>query len=944
MRRGEKDRLEKIKESQERAAAERHRLVDRMKARLKQTPPAAALIASRNVEPEQRRMAGLDVECALEAAKLLRFMRLDPSLEVQVGPVENLNRPSVTLLCDFLTALRSGMSATVLQWPFGQRDASILHPLAMLAVLCAPRPQIRAGNSWCKAVADFRTLYFPWRGGATGAAQRLTLVDRSELVKRNGRHLMRRQIGEPDISDQLRMLHETLGHLSRLSLRDASKPHLAHPTLAEFYPVFVAENGDRLPFHQATGELFGRVRYGAALDQLRDHRADICEPASAPFGLYGVSANSDLDRVFEHGVFGGRTGAGRSPDICLLDLGPPAMTRLGHGWEEYVERFLTRVIVRFPETPVLAVTQDSYAHRRVANLIDAARGNSVGRLKVTSAVLLRVSDDLLTPDPPIDIVTPIRAEVHSVAGAATEALSALSDAARGSSDFALAGTLRRGMGSLRRALSLPCGLRPAYDILCEVEGQDAANAFLERRSAATLLLPIQRAIEAGVSSAAERTRLVEAETAVKQAFSTLDAETPIGSLAMELMASLVRKSSRSVVVFGSEIEKTLGQRRFSGDSELAQAVRRRIAGGHMKFVSADALEKELGQIEASREKNSWNRLVLIAPTMERLAAVVARPWLPQTLVVVCDLAFAGRLAAIYRNLASHPELAGQDRIGGRMTILAAAAHTEANARAVAPVNLELEARPIVFSSEEVIDLTEDGDEGREVVVFSLQSGRTLRARPGSVIVRHRRDAEINPFERATAREIAERTSIVVPDRAFVEEARRVLPVEVLAQSWVTVYHKAVEAALPQIVGVTLTAKARTIIDQMPSHGAHAVNQGTVVDWLRVADHMAEPAERRRPHAPQKRREFEAFMATLGPSALADKVWEEGVEPLRNDRRRAGLRMAQAFISVLVDPHGASMGLDLAVKQKIVTLRTRALDHLDAVVSRETLDSSQGQVA
>ena len=86
------------------------------------------------------------------------------------------------------------------------------------------------------------------------------------------------------------------------------------------------------------------------------------------------------------------------------------------------------------------------------------------------------------------------------------------------------------------------------------------------------------------------------------------------------------------------------------------------------------------------------------------------------------------------------------------------------------------------------------------------------------------------------------------------------------------------------------------------------------------------------------------MATMGLSALADKIWDEGVEPLRNDRRRAGLRMAQAFISVLVDPHGASMGLDLAVKQKIVTLRTRALDHLDAVISREMFDSNQGQVA
>lgn len=932
---------DKYREDRDRAAAQRQRLVERLKARAKPSPASAVP----QVEaPRPRRMHALDVDAALAAAQRLKFMRLDPSLDIQVGAAENLNRPTLALLSAFLMSLQTGSSRGVLQWPFGQRDASVLHPLAMLAMLCAPEPRIRDGNSWCASVMDFRTLYFPWRGGATGAVQRSTLVDRAELIKRNGRHLMRRQIGEPDVSDEMRMLHETLGHLSRLSLRDTSKPHLAHPTLAEFYPVFASENGSQPPFHQVIGELFGRVSYGAALGRLRDHRADLCVPTSAPFGFYGVSANSDFDRVFHQDAFGNRGGSGRAPDICLLDLGPPAMTRLGHGWEECVEKFLTRVIARFPETPILTVSQDGYAHRRAAILIDAAQRDLVGRPKVASEMLLRVSDDLLTADPPIERVTPIRAEIYSAAGAATEALSVLSETAKGSSDHALAGTLRRGMGGLRRALSLPCGLGRAYEVLCEVEGQDAADAFLERRSAATLLVPIQRAIEAGASSAAERNRLVEAEAAVKKAFSSLDGDTPIGSLTAELIGSLVRKSSRSVVVFGSETEKTLGQRRFSSDGEIDKALRRRTAGGHIKLVTADALSAELGNIEASRERNSWNRLVLIAPTMERVAAVIARPWLPQVLLIVCDQVFAGRVAAIYRNLASHPELAGPDRIGGRMTVLAATAQAEANARAVAPIDLELEARPIVFSSEDVIDLTEDGDEGREVVVFALQSGRTLRARPGSVIVRHRRDAEINPFERATAREIAERSSIVVPDRAFVEEARRVLPVEVLAQSWVTVYHKAVEAALPQIAGATLAAKARSVLDQMATHGARAVNQSTVMDWLRVADHMAQAAEKRRPHAPQKRREFDAFMATMGLSALADKVWDEGVEPLRNDRRRAGLRMAQAFISVLVDPHGASVGLDLAVKQKIVTLRTRALDHLDAVISRETFDSNQGQVA
>jgi len=97
-------------------------------------------------------MHALDVDAALAAARRLKFMRLDPSLDIQVGATESLNRPTLTLLAGFLACLQTGSSRSILQWPFGQRDASVLHPLAMLAILCAPEARIRDGNSWCDSV------------------------------------------------------------------------------------------------------------------------------------------------------------------------------------------------------------------------------------------------------------------------------------------------------------------------------------------------------------------------------------------------------------------------------------------------------------------------------------------------------------------------------------------------------------------------------------------------------------------------------------------------------------------------------------------------------------------------------------------------------------------------------------------------------------------------
>jgi hypothetical protein len=154
----------------------------------------------------------------------------------------------------------------------------------------------------------------------------------------------------------------------------------------------------------------------------------------------------------------------------------------------------------------------------------------------------------------------------------------------------------------------------------------------------------------------------------------------------------------------------------------------------------------------------------------------------------------------------------------------------------------------------------------------------------------------------------------------------------------------VEAAIPQLAGETLSAKARTLMQRMRPLGAREVSQAAVIDWLRVAEHKALPPDQLRPHAPQRRREFNAMMSALGLEALADKVWVEGIEQLRNDRRRAGLRMVQAFVSVLVDPHGAAAGLDRAIRDNIVALRTSALDHLDVVVLRESYDTQEGQVA
>lgn len=918
--------IKEIREAREKAEAEQRRTFERYKEH--QTAVDRERHARQAVLAVKRaRFAALNIADAVAAARRLTFVDLESQ---ETGAALSLNRPTLAMLECFLKVLRERTSVATLQWPRGSRDISILHPLAMLAVIGSSPERSRSAYKWCPPVADFRTLYYPWRGSGTGTIQRRVLVDRHEVTKHNALHLTRERVGEPELSPELRKLHVTIGHLHHLKLRDSSKPHLAHPTLGELYPTFGALGGDDAPrpFSEALYELFGRVRHGAALDQLQDHRAAISQPANSPFAFFGICPRSSVKSALQHPALS----KDRTADLCILDLGPPGLARLGSAWEDIVKEFLQLLVSYHPETPVFAVTQDIYAHKRVASLlVDVGLTERQITGGPSSRVLVRSSDDCFAVDPDIGEVTEVDFQFHSAGGSGAAALRALSDAARGTADTSTAGLLRHSMGNVRRAMSLPCGLAAAHEVLSETDA--GADAFLERRSASTVLAVIKRQIELSADGG-ESQRLAAAESAVDAAFNDFEKDTPIGSMLAEIAGAMSRKSSPSVIAFSSDYELLLGKRRICTDDDLGEHIKRRIASGFLRLVTLQALDAELASIESGRSRNSWKRLVVVAPPRDPFAILLGRRWLPEEIIVIADREFVDRLGVTYAALATHPDLAGTGHIGSRLGKAAVAAKVEARARDVAPVDLDLDVRGRILMDETVIDLTAgDDDDEREVVEFALESGRTMRVRPGGLVIRHDRFADINPFQRATAREVTTGNTIVVPNQAFVQEARAVLPVRILAQTRVRVYHAAVEAALPGLPGSTRAAKARHVIARLRSAGARAVVEATVLDWLNAAEHKLLPAERMRPHAPQHLREFRAFMEVVNiPLALADTIWREGIEPLRIDRRRAGARMAQAFVSVLVDPHGGAGSMPADVKEGIARLRRQAMEHLDGVLA------------
>src|SRR3546814_18298809 len=120
------------------------------------------------------------------------------------------------------------------------------------------------------------------------------------------------------------------------------------------------------------------------------------------------------------------------------------------------------------------------------------------------------------------------------------------------------------------------------------------------------------------------------------------------------------------------------------------------------------------------------------------------------------------------------------------------------------------------------------------------------------MIRHNRHAAINPYDRASAAQLKAGDAIVVPDRAFIDAARRVLPVHVLAHGWVRIYHDTIVGALPALTGNPPAPKARALHMRLPAKNLLAPRLPAVPGWLTAAAPRAHPADRLRPPSPPDR--------------------------------------------------------------------------------------------
>src|SRR3546814_2892812 len=100
----------------------------------------------------------------------------------------------------------------------------------------------------------------------------------------------------------------------------------------------------------------------------------------------------------------------------------------------------------------------------------------------------------------------------------------------------------------------------------------------------------------------------------------------ISDWSSDLCSSYLKSSAFGIVVFSDETDLPLAEVRLAGNAEAAGILRRRMESRKTRITHAGLLTDILDELEAGPSRNSWKRLILVAPRLAFLDKLMARGW------------------------------------------------------------------------------------------------------------------------------------------------------------------------------------------------------------------------------------------------------------------------------------------------------------------------------
>ena len=783
---------------------------------------------------------------------------------------------------------------TALFWPASEISLAAGAVLTCLAdgLAATPITVLHSGQTYSalSTPIGLRTLLFP----AVSTLHRLlkdVYVDKTTIARCHTQHLARaiRHADQSGLADY----HLVLSRVKTLTgrARDGQVyDEFRHPNIDEVVPSGPLTGP--VPEH---GHLLWHAR--SKTDLRVQSRTDLADdPKKAPYFAFSLRADD---------VSGARFDTATLPlDVLLLDLTWRGRARLGLNWRERIRDLTAKIEAIHRGIGVIALTDDPWtfdAVRFEALATETRVRAKVERKPCPSEVVFALDSAVATPakETPPQWRGCERMAVEGFGGdlvSEVSLLRSLATTATEAGDRQGAETVRRLIGRLRRAASLPASLGALSDYVTAEMGSAVAA---EQVAAYQVNALIAELTEPGsVLSQVAYDELTAAVAKAHELLRKADQATPMASLVEAAVRKYLGSSSKCLFVFRSDLIAELA---YNDSVSRIPDLEARIDNGMIHFTDVQGAADIAGLPDA--ERNHFFRMVLVGPTRAQLLGWMAKPWLPKELLILLDLDTIRSTSRDALRLSEYPEFSP---LRGRLSLLAQKTR-EAVGRlggaAISLDSLEVPLEDVEVPLGLVIDMAGPARTPRDLIEFTLSNDLKVIARPRTRLVSKLPSQALVSYGEAEASKVGVGDEICVMGQAFIEKMRPLLNISAVAAEEIRTYHDLVREKFDALApGQSVSARLRIVSEKM---GQPRVEPATIRYWVTLDDEAGKALHDVVPHAPRDRNTFLRFMAALGVSGgAARRFWAWAVIAQRSVRQRVGAVLYDAYRSILVDPHGA----------------------------------------
>jgi hypothetical protein len=714
--------------------------------------------------------------------------------------------------------------------------------------------------------------------------------------------------------------HKTLARTKMLTgktLDGNSHDEFRHPCLDETIPSGPCAG------QEGRSELLWRIRTKTDLQKIsRSRKTD--DPSTANFYLFGLRA-LDAQRAALRAL-------GKRLDIVFLDLSQTSRNRLGRNWLARVQGFLVDLDQQIGPVATMALTDDPLTFDRLR--FEALRRSLAGKGRVkpepSNIIFAHGSDLVVTTQPPADDYNElIKQDAIGFSGdveALLRRIRADVRTAAALNDSATEDLLRRVASAIRRCASLP-GSRESLVAYVEREvGGLAAADLLASYRVRPLLAELKGAI--GPWPQHEHAELADLCANVESVWNNTAKLTPMAPLLRDTVKKFLRASSRTAVLFRNDMLADFASHALRDDDEFGEQIGARIEKDMLLLIDDGGLD-DVTKLP-NPKRNHIKTLICVAPTRSRTLSLLARPWLPDNVIILADSDTLRSAAQDAARLATYPELKA---IHKRMRLFAdKASHAVHRLTGSSDAGLDDDfIDDIEFPTSGVVNLAGHVRPDQPTIRFTLSGDQILIARPGTKLILFDRSRAVPLFTDCEAKDVDIGDRVCVIGDAFLQMARPLLNITARAAEEIRDYHQLVLERLARIPGTSDHDRLERIVAAM---ALPDVTTQRASYWIDIRQQLDVPLHDVVPHAPRDRTTFLAFMGALGVSEpIASRFWTWAVIAQRTSRVRAAMNFHDAYRTILIDTYAAQSRHPDRAKD-IRRLRAAAEDFV-AVVRQKT---------